>query len=801
MSLRPRQNSAPVISTIKKLELTIPETSAKVEQGLSGSRRHTTVLPGPSPSKSLNYTRVSWESRASVKQHAKEITEEQNPTVRIQSAVYRQRPYSAALNLPRSRPFTATGLVPSSAQRASQETRTISTIEEDSDIEDLIINDDNDDEHMGERRPSIFSTPANKEEPPALQSDSVPLLESDESDEEFSVTKYKMKKRQSDLPEELGLDSYMLEHRAACIKLKCVPISYFEKNYRNKELNLNFHGLGDKRTSALATSLASNIWAETVLLRGNGITSFGVEALCGSLTENPYISMIDLSENAIQADGLKSIGVLIAKCPKVSSFKLERAGFLDSNAPLLCEPLKNDDNVRELYLSKNKFGDPSAVGFGEMIATNTGLEVLDLSWNCFGKRGGVAIGTGLKSNTSLKHLNLAHNGVSDSGAAAIASALSVHTSLTYVNLSHNSIHNDGAKAIASAIKGNKYLTSIDLSNNPISTDGLKILLDAITTNEDLVHINLLGISIDPTVLPLLQQLKTNKPSLKVEYDQGSQSRSQKAILADRLKELEAKSKSNAVNYRRRVSVNIVIDKDGNLLRQPLLPFDQSWRDFEAWLHGYNPDGSIRIDEQWLTNMTVDLSWSAEKAWAKGFNKDSTPRCDAEWRQLNARPQKSRDNDFDTINESDEEDEEDDDSDDSDESTEDRPKNQAQARRNQQRRHLRALVKREMLMKRAWSENHPELEDPLNVIEEYVAKKKLRLLDLFRQMDRNRDGTITPDEMQHAVEVLNINLNNIQLGELLNRLDYDGSGTIEYDELCKGRRMLEEHARLTRMSSS
>ena len=44
-----------------------------------------------------------------------------------------------------------------SAQTASQETRTISTVEEDSDIEDLIINDDNDDEHMGERVSSLFA--------------------------------------------------------------------------------------------------------------------------------------------------------------------------------------------------------------------------------------------------------------------------------------------------------------------------------------------------------------------------------------------------------------------------------------------------------------------------------------------------------------------------------------------------------------------------------------------------------------------------------------------------------------------
>jgi hypothetical protein len=44
------------------------------------------------------------------------------------------------------------------------------------------------------------------------------------------------------------------------------------------------------------------------------------------------------------------------------------------------------------------------------------------------------------------------------------------------------------------------------------------------------------------------------------------------------------------------------------------------------------------------------------------------------------------------------------------------------------------------------------------------------------MDKNRDGTITPEEIAHAVETMKINMNDIQMAELLNRMDYDGDGT-------------------------
>jgi hypothetical protein len=43
-----------------------------------------------------------------------------------------------------------------------------------------------------------------------------------------------------------------------------------------------------------------------------------------------------------------------------------------------------------------------------------------------------------------------------------------------------------------------------------------------------------------------------------------------------------------------------------------------------------------------------------------------------------------------------------------------------------------LLKREQTMRLLFKVNHPGLTDPMEVIEKYLAKRKLRLLDLFHQ---------------------------------------------------------------------
>ncbi len=51
-----------------------------------------------------------------------------------------------------------------------------------------------------------------------------------------------------------------------------------------------------------------------------------------------------------------------------------------------------------------------------------------------------------------------------------------------------------------------------------------------------------------------------------------------------------------------------------------------------------------------------------------------------------------------------------------------------------------------------------------------------------------------EEFLHAIETLDMSLNEVQLTELMNRMDTDGDGQIDYKELCEGRRLQTEKDR-------
>ena len=268
-----------------------------------------------------------------------------------------------------------------------------------------------------------------------------------------------------------------------------------------------------------------------------------------------------------------------------------------------------------------------------MLAQNTGLEVLDLSWNNFGKRGGVALSTGFKTNSTLQELNLSHNGLSDAGAAALAGQLSANRTLTKLNLAFNNIHDVGAAAVAAMLRTNRDLTHLDISNNPITSAGLASLVDALRTNTELQLVCLAGIAIDHATTKSLLELEALRPELRVEYDRTKVRVNDKEALADRLRLLEATASQRAVSARRRrSSIVLAVDANGNLVRKPLAPFNAQWSAEEAWLNGYNADGSIRADMHWLQAAVFDPSWSAAEAWQRGFHPDGTARTDAAWRQ-------------------------------------------------------------------------------------------------------------------------------------------------------------------------
>jgi hypothetical protein len=78
------------------------------------------------------------------------------------------------------------------------------------------------------------------------------------------------------------------------------------------------------------------------------------------------------------------------------------------------------------------------------------------------------------------------------------------------------------------------------------------------------------------------------------------------------------------------------------------------------------------------------------------------------------------------------------------------------------------------------------------LEALCDQRKTRLVDAFRHFDLNKDGTISPDEMEQAIHELGISMTVDEKVMLLYRLDKDGDDVIDLGEMLELVRETRRH---------
>ena len=74
---------------------------------------------------------------------------------------------------------------------------------------------------------------------------------------------------------------------------------------------------------------------------------------------------------------------------------------------------------------------------------------------------------------------------------------------------------------------------------------------------------------------------------------------------------------------------------------------------------------------------------------------------------------------------------------------------------------------------------------LALIADYLADHRLRLIDLFSDVDKNKDWRMTRDELKIAFQRINIPLSEGQLEHLIFALDADNDAELSYREVARG----------------
>ncbi|CAJ1073725.1 unnamed protein product [Xyrichtys novacula] len=97
---------------------------------------------------------------------------------------------------------------------------------------------------------------------------------------------------------------------------------------------------------------------------------------------------------------------------------------------------------------------------------------------------------------------------------------------------------------------------------------------------------------------------------------------------------------------------------------------------------------------------------------------------------------------------------------------------------------------------------PKRVDPMKVIQDYLDQRKLRLWDFFRNIDKDGTMRVPTADFRKAVQQSSIPLDRYQIEELIQRLDRDRTGIVDYRGLADTRKqMMRDHRRQLRKVES
>ncbi|XP_075699906.1 uncharacterized protein LOC142664626 [Rhinoderma darwinii] len=80
-------------------------------------------------------------------------------------------------------------------------------------------------------------------------------------------------------------------------------------------------------------------------------------------------------------------------------------------------------------------------------------------------------------------------------------------------------------------------------------------------------------------------------------------------------------------------------------------------------------------------------------------------------------------------------------------------------------------------------------DPMRVIQDFLDERKLRLLDFFKNMDKDGSMSVPVSDFCRYLAAAGLHLDAAQMDSLVQRLDKDQTGTIDYRDLVDSRKKM------------
>lgn len=171
----------------------------------------------------------------------------------------------------------------------------------------------------------------------------------------------------------------------------------------------------------------------------------------------------------------------------------EKEAYLKSCDTLGVIPVSrfgNEIGQEEVKINHRFLKENGTKAITSVLVRNKTTSKLHVAYNELNIKGGICIGKLLSRNMTLTELNLANNNIRKEGISAIAAALPNNTVIRKLDLSGNGLTDNDAERLAKGIENNSSLHSVNLSYNNFSEISGVCLGTALTYNNSLLELNL-----------------------------------------------------------------------------------------------------------------------------------------------------------------------------------------------------------------------------------------------------------------------------------------------------------------------
>ncbi|XP_041429859.1 leucine-rich repeat-containing protein 74A [Xenopus laevis] len=422
--------------------------------------------------------------------------------------------------------------------------------------------------------------------------------------------------------------------------------------------------------------------------------------------------------------------------------------ILESEKRQVLAKSHRDETSEELYVQACQEAGVVPASYFMRHMNNTSM---DLKHHGLGPRGARAIAASLQFNKCITHLNLEDNWIQPEGAVDLVEMLRKNYYIQDLNISNNYLGVRGAEVISKMLLDNTSLLCLKLAQNEFDDESVKYFVEALSANFRLTELDLSHNEFCEKGGEYLGQILASNEGLQV-LNLGWNHIRMKGAIA-----LSAGLRANGMLKVLNLSYN-GFGNEGALALGEALRVNFSLVQLDITCNRINNEGirllckGLEINETLRVLKLSNNPINVEAAILLLNTISNRPECKME--------------ELDISN---------------------------------------VLVNPSFLVRlETVSSYHPTLrvlyageqgfmprkpayrKDPMKVIQNYLNERKLRMLDFFKNMDKDSTMRIPVSEFRRHITLAGLPLNGAQLDALVQTLDKDETGFVDYRDLVDTR---------------